>query len=148
MPGDDSGAEELDPAPFRLVIAANPLSVRAALRALMSAGVMKGVSGEGRGVAEIVLAEILNNVVEHAYADRAGEIELGVLRAGGSLFCKVVDTGRPMPGGKPPDPVLSPAEELPEGGFGWFLIRSLAQDLDYRRLNGRNEICLRLPALA
>jgi serine/threonine-protein kinase RsbW len=33
---------------------------------------------------------------------------------------------------------------LPEGGFGWFLIRALSRDLDYRRVGGRNLLSFRL----
>jgi len=137
-----------DPAPFRLVIASDPMSVREALRTLMSANVMQGLSGDRRGVAEIVLAEVLNNVVEHAYADTSGEIRLEVQREGCSLQCEVVDSGRPMPGDHPPDPIPSRPEELQEGSFGWYMIRMLSQDLKYRRRNGQNEIRLRLPTIA
>lgn len=148
MPCDEHGNVPATPAPFRLVIASDPFAVRAALRCLMSACVMQGLSGEGRGVAEIVLAEVLNNAVEHAYGDASGEIALQVLRKGGALHCEVVDTGRPMPGGQAPDPGLVAPESLPEGGFGWYLIRTLAQEVNYQRRNGRNEIRLQLPAIA
>lgn len=130
---------------FRMAIAANPIAVREGLRSLMAAEIMQALSDDGRGVSQIVLAEVLNNVVEHAYGDRAGAIEVEVARIGDGLRCRVVDFGRPMPGGQLPDPNLTPPEDLPEGGFGWYLIRTLAQELRYRRLHGRNELSLLLP---
>jgi serine/threonine-protein kinase RsbW len=129
---------------FQMTIEADPFAVRQGLRLLMAADVMQGLSEDGRGVSQIVLAEVLNNVVEHAYADGLGPIEVDVALIGDDLHCRVVDYGRPMPGGHAPDPTLTPAEELPEGGFGWYLIRTLSQRLDYRRLEGRNELCLSL----
>lgn len=148
MAGDDLPAAATMPAVFRTVIASDSLAVRAALRELMAAGMMQDLSDDLRGAAEIVLAELLNNVVEHAYADYPGEIAIEVARARDGLHCEVVDCGRPMPGGQPPDPDLSPPHALPEGGFGWFLIRALSADLGYRRQNGRNEIRLRVPVAA
>jgi serine/threonine-protein kinase RsbW len=145
MPCDPGvGQDAADAQSFRLVIPSDPLAVRAGLRQLMAAAVMQQLTPDGRGVAEIVLAEVLNNVVEHAYAEAAGEITLSVRREGGLLTCRVTDTGRPMPGGQPPDPGLTPPEQLPEGGFGWYLIRTLARDLRYLRHEGRNELCLSL----
>ena len=32
-------------------------------------------------------------------------------------------------------------QDLPEGGFGWFLIRSLTRDLTYLREDGYNMLC-------
>jgi serine/threonine-protein kinase RsbW len=39
---------------------------------------------------------------------------------------------------------LAETATLPEGGFGWFLIRTLSRDLDYRREGGRNLLSFRL----
>ncbi len=34
--------------------------------------------------------------------------------------------------------------DLPEGGFGWFLIKDLAKDLKYRRIGQENHLHLRI----
>ncbi|MEL7081583.1 MAG: ATP-binding protein, partial [Pseudomonadota bacterium] len=34
--------------------------------------------------------------------------------------------------------------DLPEGGFGWFLIKDLAKDVDYKRVGWENRLSLRL----
>ena len=41
-------------------------------------------------------------------------------------------------------PPLGAVEDLPEGGFGWHVIRTLSKDLHYRRENGRNQLSFRL----
>lgn len=96
---------------------------------------------------EQVLAEALNNVVEHAQIDRPqGVIEMVI--SGGQTGVDVVirDDGKPMPdlvlpsGEQPAVELLT--EEMPEGGFGWFLIRTLADRLDYQRAEGWNHLSI------
>lgn len=99
---------------------------------------------------ELVVAEVLNNIVEHAYEDRAGgEILLRLVFAPARLALEFTDFGLPMPNGTLPfgAPVdLDVSEQdLPEGGFGWFLIRTLAEDLDYHRDGDRNRLTLSIP---
>lgn len=131
----------------RIVIPGDPMAVRAGLQALFDTIMMRSLPDEGRGTAEIVLAEALNNVVEHAYARHAGDIEITLRLSGSELVCKIVDTGSPMPNGALPAGVLNRLIEgatLPEGGFGWFLIRTLARDLEYRREGSCNLLSFRL----
>ena len=51
-----------------------------------------------------------------------------------------------MPGGTPPAGTLPDlgveVQDMPEGGFGWFLIRSLVDEMTYERCNTGN--CLML----
>ncbi len=110
-----------------------------------------GHSAELQSTAELVLAEVLNNIVEHAYADHHdGAIEVDITETGGELRVCVQDKGLPMPQGVVPagDPQnLNVAlEDLPEGGYGWFLIHELTVGLHYRRLDEtHNELCFRVP---
>jgi serine/threonine-protein kinase RsbW len=130
----------------RLLIPAEAGSVRRALLAAGDTLLLRGLSEDARGTAEIVIAEALNNIVEHAYAGGAGEIELSLRRGGDMLSVLITDRGHPMPGGTLPEgplPAADPAS-LPEGGFGWFLIRCLSQDLRYSRAKGRNHLFFRL----
>ena len=97
-----------------------------------------------------MLAETLNNVVEHAHAERTdGRIDIeSTLCATGLAFC-VRDDGAPMPDGQLPTGALAELsgglDALPEGGFGWFMIRSLTQDLHYARSDGWNQLNFRIP---
>jgi serine/threonine-protein kinase RsbW len=98
---------------------------------------------------ELVLAEALNNIVEHAYRGAAdGSLEVAVKARTEGLHVWLCDEGSPMPGGHmPPGAYSGPgssAAGVPEGGYGWFLIRALTRDLAYTRLDGRNLLSFRL----
>jgi serine/threonine-protein kinase RsbW len=140
-------SEPSEPRAVRLVFDSDPMAVRTALRSLFEGRPLRFLSEDDRGTAEIVLSEALNNIVEHAYAAHQGRIEVSVRVVRGALICTVVDQGLPMPGESLPEgrlPDVRGVEDLPEGGFGWHLIRALSSDLAYRRVNGRNELRFRL----
>lgn len=99
---------------------------------------------------ELVLAEVLNNVVEHAYEDRGeGMIELAITVRDHAIHCEVLDHGTPMPNGcLPPkrryDLDATGMQDLPEGGFGWGLIRDMTRGLCYAREAGANRLRFRV----
>lgn len=155
-----------------LRIAANPHSVRDGLRQAMLWAAPYLHSEEARGAAEIVLAEVLNNIVEHAYS---GGISLGnaespfplpllgapavQMQSGADeavclilspsatgLICLVEDRGARMHGMGPNASAAPDPADLPEGGYGWPLIRALCQDLDYERVGALNRLRFTLPA--
>jgi len=117
------------------------VAVREGLRHLFTSPPLCNLSPDLRGSTEIVLAEVVNNIVEHAYLYDKGFIDISLIYAYPTLSFEIVDTGLPMPSTKLPagDLVaLDRSGELPEGGFGWFLIRNLARGLEYRRKSSRN----------
>lgn len=141
------GAVLIDmPPPVQFLMGSDPQSVREGLRLALEAAPLADLSAEDRSTAEIVLAEVLNNVVEHAYAQHPGEIRLSLSVAADQLLCVIEDDGAPMPGGAPPAGHLPEAHLLPEGGFGWHLIRALSTGLDYRRIGTTNRLSFSLPA--
>jgi len=130
-----------------LVMAGDPLAVREGLRTLFGLPMLRSLPGEDQGKVEIVLAEVLNNVVEHAYATKAGVIEVTLHLGDAGLLCRIVDSGAPLPGLRLPAgglPRTGTGGDMPEGGFGWHLIRTLSQDLSYRRIGRRNLLSFRL----
>lgn len=132
--------------PVTVVLPGEAAAVRATILSLLRSPPLCTLTAELRGNAEIVLAEVLNNIVEHAYAAGPGRIELTLRQDGDGLRCTIADEGCPMPGGAPPDGRLPAADpdDLPEGGFGWHMIRTLTRDLAYRRDGGRNLLSFRL----
>ena len=131
-----------------LVIRAEPASIRAALLQITAAAPVCDLPPHQRATVELVLAEVLNNVAEHAYADAAGHVAVTVALHSGALGCEVVDEGLAMPGGILPEGLLpdsAPDRDLPEGGFGWLLIRSLARDFAYRRQRSSNRLNFVVP---
>ena len=134
---------------LRLIFAPDPLAVRTALKSAIGGLQKLNMPPDACGSAELVLAEVMNNIVEHAFADgRDGVIELRIDQHDTGVHCEVLDDGAPMPGGE--HPIGQPAnlevdlEDLPEGGFGWFLIGQLTEDLCYERRNDRNRLRFKL----
>lgn len=143
-PPDASSADRR--ARLGLAFAGNAEAVRDALSVVRS----MDMPPETSGVVEIVLAEILNNIVEHAYAGQGhGMIEMDVDRQDDALAFEIRDRGRPMPGGiapkGAPHDLDVPAEDLPEGGFGWHLIRSLTIGITYQREGSANVLRFFVP---
>lgn len=96
---------------------------------------------------EIALAEALNNIVEHAYGPGVhGTITLTLSVGQRRLTCELRDQGAAMPGLAPPGgaapDVTCQRAILPEGGFGWSLIRVLAARLHYLRDDEENRLIL------
>ena len=125
-------------------------NVRLAIENAMSTLQPLGLSAEEASSVEIVLAEALNNVVEHAYPrGQTGDVKLVLRHGRAGLLIEIRDNGKPMPNGRTPDgehPADSAVQDsTPEGGYGWFLIRNLARDMVYDRENGENFLIFRMP---
>lgn len=126
------------PDTVRFTLASDLTSIRDGLQGLFDLDLLSPLTAESRGAVEIVLAEVLNNVVEHAYAQFPGNIEIWVTRRESYLFIRIVDDGLPMPDGDLPGGRMVRTDDLPEGGFGWYLIRNLSHELTYQRDGQRN----------
>jgi len=103
---------------------------------------------ESLGAFEIVLVEALNNVCEHAYVNGPGPFKVTCASKQDGLHISIVDNGKPMPNNSLPvgDHPMADADpdDLPEGGFGWFLIYTLAEDVTYSRAENQNILSLRM----
>jgi len=108
----------------------------------------QGLPAQKAGDVKIALAEAINNVVEHAYAEiTPAEVAVRCRLHQNWLEILISDTGNPLPGFRVPDGIPAPlgttVDELPEGGFGCFLIHELTSDIRYERSNGCNRLSLR-----
>jgi serine/threonine-protein kinase RsbW len=117
------------------------------LAQLLAAAPVQDLAEDDRGTVELVLAEVLNNVAEHAYAGGSGPVEVGLCATPLGIACRIIDRGLAMPNGRLPQGGLPSAGpgDLPEGGFGWHLIRSLTADLTYARSAGQNRLSFLIP---
>ena len=95
--------------------------------------------------AELALAEVFNNIVEHAYAPGPpGHVRGDFRITDRFITCVVEDDGKALPdlkilfrhGGS----LQVARDALPEGGFGWGLIRDLVQDIQYSRRSDGNRL--------
>ena len=132
---------------FTLTATASETAVRDTVLAVRSRLFDLGVCDDTCGSVELVMAEALNNIVEHAYAaDQHRDFLLNVSIKPDRLCFHLCDGGAPLPGlclpqGKLPDHTGA-RDDLPEGGFGWFLIRDLTQRVAYERRDGMNHLTL------
>jgi serine/threonine-protein kinase RsbW len=123
--------------------------VRRAIQDAMPALRTLDLTKEELGSVEIVLAEALNNVVEHAYPkDAPGEVGLVIRARRAGILIEIRDCGEPMPNGRVPQGAhpmaVTETDTMPEGGYGWFMIRELARDLIYDRRDGENFLIFRI----
>lgn len=127
---------------IRLTLRGDAMAVRRGLGLLFADPRLAALPPDSRGTAEIVLAEVLNNVVVHGQP--RGRIVVRLRLEGEALAFRISDQGLPLPGGRLPKGVLQAPDTLSEGGFGWPLIRALASDLEYRRAEGVNHLSFRI----
>lgn len=114
--------------------------MRSLLQRLEAGPAMVGLSEAERECTLLVLAEALNNVVEHGYGGAPGWI--GVLRRPGRAW-RIVDGAARVPEAVA---VSRMPEDAAEGGFGWPLIRALTEEVRLRRRMGKNVLTLRMRA--
>ncbi|MFU8881530.1 MAG: ATP-binding protein [Rhodobacterales bacterium] len=105
------------------------------------------------GRVELVLAEMLNNITEHGYAqDANGWISLRCRFGAEGILVSIADTGQAIPckvlessDKDLPDLSCLDGDALPEGGFGWSLIHRLTRNLRCQRDGNRNHVSLLVP---
>lgn len=137
--------------PFAVSLAGTEGAVREGLAQAMAHLAPLRLNPDDAGTVELVLAEALNNVVEHALATTFEQttIEIRGRYGAAGLHLTVIDRGAPMPDGAAPvakTPNLDvEANDMPEGGFGWYLIHTLATDVRYVRIGTANHLSLQLP---
>lgn len=99
--------------------------------------------------AEILMAEVINNIIEHAYQSESNQpIEMSLLCTDTTLKFVFLDFGHAMPFGMPPSETPSNlthnTEQLPEGGFGWPIIRKLSKNIQYSRRGKVNALAVEM----
>lgn len=121
-------------------------AVKGAVSWLRERGVEEGAAAS----IEIAMAEALNNVVEHGYAFcENGQIDISLDLVDAVLRLAIRDQGKKFPGIPQKKEMHGDAvafENLPEGGFGWFLIHSLTRRIDYAFLDDKNVLFLEFDA--
>ena len=109
------------------------------------------VKSDSRDNVQLVLAEVLNNIIEHAALGGSQDIDLSLSLASEDIECQIHDLGRPIR-------VLlhrsnyefsedTQIADLPEGGFGLFLVQSIARNIRYLPINQGNHLALSVPLI-
>jgi len=126
---------------------ASPLGVRYAMRTMMRQLRPSVVDTDRLSAIEIAVTEATNNVVEHGYvADDGAHVHLNVTVTRTRVAIEIIDCGAPYPGGTVPPlrqhDLTGDRMDLPEGGFGWMMIRELTRCLHYERQGDKNHLHL------
>ena len=90
----------------------------------------------------LVIDELAENVVNYAYEDGAGDVEVSVTSEDEAVVIEIVDEGRPFdPLTEAPEPDLTSAlEDRPIGGLGVHFTKTLMDEIEYRRESGTNRL--------
>ena len=142
-PIDQSQAGDGAEATFRLL---NNTDEMARLdRAVEKFGQVQGWSEQVSYHIKLALEEVVMNVISYAYEDDgAHEFEVRVKSNADRVVIDVIDDGQPF------DPLQETAEPDVEatlearniGGLGVFFVKTLMDDVEYRREDDRNRLTL------
>ena len=90
---------------------------------------------------EMAVDEACSNIIEHAYADHSGDIDLTCTNSAPGVFeITIHDSGRSFnPDGValPPLDVLSDVDDLNEGGLGLYFMRKLMDEVRFDMASGQ-----------
>lgn len=93
--------------------------------------------------AQLVLEEMVLNVMNHSGA--TDPIAMRLMSGGGRASFEIVDRGIPFDPTRAPAPPRGDASSLEDmaiGGLGIHLVRSMVQEMRYRRAEGANHLSL------
>ena len=90
------------------------------------------------------LEELGLNIINYGHDEGIHEIQFTVTSNDDTVTIEISDDGRPFdPLNDAPVPDVSTAlEDRPVGGLGIHLVRSMMDELSYRRASGRNHITM------
>ena len=110
--------------------------------AIEALGEEDGWSGDLTFRISLVVDELAQNVVDYAYKDTPGDVEVTVTSRDETVVIEISDEGKPFdPLTEAPAPDLtSPIESRPIGGLGVHFTKTLMDDVEYRRESGRNRL--------
>ncbi len=94
---------------------------------------------------ELCVVEILNNVIEYGYGMQKGNpIEVRCRFEQSSVRIAVVDQARPMESFEIPQVDYNPhdVENLPERGFGLFLVHEIMDEVTYETQRKNNRVVM------
>jgi len=101
---------------------------------------MMGFSADRVLQVELALEEPVVNVMNYAYGDGSGDIEVACIgRDDGALGLEIIDSGRVFDPLKKEDPDISLGIDDREiGGLGVYFVKQVANEVTYNRVDGKN----------
>ena len=94
--------------------------------------------------ANLVIEELGLNIINHAYGGESGEFEIIITSEAEALTVEIIDSGPPfnMLKDAPIPDVEAPLDDRPIGGLGIHLVKTMMDELDYKRDFDRNHLTL------
>ena len=92
----------------------------------------------------LVLEELGLNIINHAYHKESGVFEIVITSEDKALTIEVIDDGPPfnvLTEAPVPD-VDAPIDDRPIGGLGVHLVKTMMDELDYRREQDQNHLTM------
>ena len=110
--------------------------------AVEAMGEQDGWPGELTFRISLVIDELAQNVVDYAYQDRPGDVEVAVTDREEDILIEIIDEGIPFdPLTQAPEPDLtSSVEDRPIGGLGVHFTKTLMDNVEYCRESGKNHL--------
>jgi len=94
---------------------------------------------------EMCAEEIFANICFYAYPEKKGNIEVKLTNSDNSVVLEFTDNGIPYNPLKKADPdITTPPMERPLGGLGIFMIKQMAENIEYHRENDQNILSIKL----
>jgi len=138
--------------PAEIALSPDLKELERAMQFIEDHGGRLGLSKRQRLHLQLACEEWFINVVRHGFGENAADraekphIRISAFPARpGEIALRLVDNGPAFNPLEYPDPDLNlPAGERPIGGLGIYLIKKLADSIEYRRHEGQNQLTLRM----
>lgn len=89
------------------------------------------------------IEEVIENIIQYAYDNGSGFLEVGTQVEDGVLFIHFIDAGTPFNPLDKPDPDISlSAEDRPIGGLGIFISKQMMDKIEYEYKDGCNVLTM------
>ena len=89
------------------------------------------------------IEEVIENIVQYAYENGSGFLEVSTQQEDGVLYIRFTDAGTPFNPLDKPDPDISlSAEDRPIGGLGIFISKQMMDKIEYKFKDGCNVLTM------
>jgi serine/threonine-protein kinase RsbW/sigma-B regulation protein RsbU (phosphoserine phosphatase) len=89
----------------------------------------------------LILEELVLNLIDHAVGSVTDRVNVRIDLVPGRVILVLEDDANPFdPRSAPAFDKNKPLEEREDRGMGIHLVRTLAEDIEYQRIDGRNQL--------
>lgn len=129
-----------------LKIEAKIEAIEDGLESVVEALQTHGISSKICYKVRLALDELLTNIVSYAYRGRPGKVEIcyEITDEPKSVAVMLIDEGEPFDPTKTEDPdITKDAAHREIGGLGLFIVKSIMDEVQYRREGNQNILVIR-----